>query len=99
MNKVLVIAGTVDAKQIIDRLLKMDLEVSATVTTRLGNELLNYSEDIKIYEGRITKQRIANLVEELNPVCVIDASNPFAIEISQNVINACTINNVPYLRF
>lgn len=99
MYKVLVIAGTTDAKHIIDKLMENNFEVAATVTTRLGSELLNSSGDIDIYEGRITQRRMASLLEKLNPICLVDASNPFAMDISRNAMNVCSKFNTPYIRF
>lgn len=99
MSKVLVIAGTADAKQIIDKLLEMKIRVVAAVTTRLGSDLLKSIGDIDIREGQISQQRIVGLLDEISPICLVDASNPFAMEVSRNAMNACKKGNIPYIRF
>lgn len=99
MAKVLVIAGTADAKAIIEELIKLNMDVTATVTTRLGSDLLKAVDKVDIREGKQGVQQIASLLEEIKPVCLIDASNPFAREIGQNARKACIRGNTPYIRF
>ncbi|MCR4435144.1 MAG: precorrin-6A reductase [Clostridiales bacterium] len=99
MPKVLVVAGTADARQVIEELLKMNIEVVATVTTRLGGDLLKPLGNVDVREGRITLRWLAGLLSETKPLCLVDASHPFAREASQNAVDACKRRNVPYIRF
>lgn len=97
--RVLVIAGTIDARQIIEALLKLDVNITATTATVLGKSLLNRYEGVDIREGRLEKGEMAVLMDEINPNCLIDASHPFAREVSCNAIEACKTASVPYLRY
>lgn len=99
MSNVLVIAGTMDAKQIIDKLYKMGEKVTVMVTTKLGSELIDHDDSIDIYQGKINKVSIIDIIDKVQPKCVIDASNPFAVDISRNVISACKPTEIPYIRF
>ena len=67
MNKVLVIAGTSDGKQIIENLLMSNLQVTATVTSKLGSDLLRNSTNLTLLEGNNTQQRINQLISEISP--------------------------------
>lgn len=96
--KTLVIAGTVDARQIIEELLKLDTSVIATVTTRLGGNFLKQYEEVDVREGGLTLQGMIRLMDETKPGCLIDASHPFARDASCNAIEACKRMCVPYLR-
>ena len=99
MTNVLVIAGTMDAKQIIDKLYKMGEKVTVMVTTKLGSELIDHDDSIDIYQGKINKSSIIDIIDKVQPKCVIDASNPFAVDMSRNVISACKPIEIPYIRF
>lgn len=99
MSNVLVIAGTMDAKQIIDKLYKIGEKVTVMVTTKLGSELVDHKDSIDIYQGKINKVSIIDIIDKVQPKCVIDASNPFAVDISRNVISACKLKEIPYIGF
>ncbi|KNZ41117.1 precorrin-6A reductase [Acetobacterium bakii] len=99
MAKVLVIAGTTDAKEVIEKLLKMNYETAVTVTTRMGCGMLDEFKDLDIYQGKMNKEHITNLLQKIKPRCLIDASNPFSGEITRNAMNVCKIQEIPYIRF
>lgn len=99
MADVMVIAGTSDARQIIDRLLIKDISVAATVTTDYGSQLLISHPKLQVHQGRLSGEEIAGLLIQLKAKCLVDASHPFAREVSINAIQACGVAKVPYLRF
>jgi len=96
---VLVIAGTVDARNIISELIKTGVAVTATVTTSYGSELLEAYEGIDVHKGKLDSDGMLKLINERKICCTIDASHPFAREASVNAIEACTEAGIPYLRF
>ncbi len=99
MSKVLVIAGTTDAKTVIARLLENKHDTAVTVTTRLGAGMLDEFKNLEIYQGKLNKDHITHLIRTLKPACLIDAANPFASEISRNAINVCRFEALPYIRY
>ncbi|AKA67685.1 precorrin-6A reductase [Clostridium scatologenes] len=99
MSDVLVIAGTMDAKQIINKLYEIGEKVTVMVTTKLGSELIDHDNSIDIYQGKINKLSIVDMIDKVQPKCIIDASNPFSVDISRNVISACKPIELPYIRF
>lgn len=99
MADVIVIAGTADARQIVAELLKLDLKVAATVTTRFGSELLYDSPNLEIFEGKLSSEGMAAMICETKAKCLVDASHPYAKEASLNAIEACKITGLPYIRY
>lgn len=99
MSKVLVIAGTTDAKTVIERLLENKHDTAVTVTTRLGAGMLDEFKNLEIYQGKLNKDHITHLIRTLKPTCLIDASNPFSSEITRNAINVCKFEDLPYIRY
>lgn len=99
MSDILVIAGTMDAKQIINKLYEIGEKVTVMVTTKLGSELIDHDNSIDIYQGKINKLSIVDMIDKVQPKCIIDASNPFSVDISRNVISACKPTELPYIRF
>lgn len=99
MSKVLVIAGTTDAKTVIERLLEKKHDAAVTVTTRLGAGMLDEFNNLEIYQGKLNKEHITQLIRGLKPDCLIDAANPFSTEITRNAINVCKLEALPYIRY
>lgn len=99
MFKVLVIAGTVDARKIIEALIRSGVDITATVTTRLGGSLLKHYEGVDVREGKLTLQGMIQLIDQIKAGCVVDASHPFARDASANAIEASKRMSIPYLRY
>jgi precorrin-6x reductase len=97
--RVMVIAGTADGREIIGRLLQDGWDVIATVTTHYGQELLQTCPGVKIYQGKLDAGEILNLIYSQAISCLVDASHPFAREVSINAMKACSEASVCYLRF
>lgn len=99
MFRVLVIAGTVDARHIIEELIKCGAYVTATVTTPLGKSLLDRYDGVDAREGRLTLKGMTELMGEIGARCLVDASHPFARDASVNAMEACKRLSIPYLRY
>ena len=96
---VIIIAGTADARNIIEGLSAINLKIVATVTTDFGAELLEQYEGITVHKGRMDQDGMMRLFASSGAKCVVDASHPFAIEASINAMKACEQIKMPYIRF
>lgn len=97
---ILIIAGTRDARLIIEELQGLyHLSIHATVATAFGKELLQSYPNITIHSGRRDQQGLAELIQQVEAVALVDASHPFAKEVSQNAMNACKYTGIPYMRY
>ena len=99
MSKVLVIAGTTDAKVVIKKLRDLNYDTAVTVTTRMGSAMLDEFSNLELYQGKLNKDQITSLLRKIKPCCLIDASNPFSAEITRNAVNVCRLEAIPYLRY
>ena len=99
MADVIVVAGTSDAREIVKELARLNIEVAATVTTGFGGELIEQNPFVEIFEGKLTAEGMAELINKTAARCLIDASHPYAKEASANAIEACQRASRPYLRY
>lgn len=98
----IVIAGTTEGRQVIEALNRKRLKLAVTVATALGRQVLDGVEGIEateVFVGRRDEQGFCQLFERLAPVFVVDASHPFAVEVSRTVRAACAAKNVRYIRY
>lgn len=99
MADVIVIAGTVDARQIIEELNKIHIKTAATVATMFGSKLIKGDPDVTVYEGRMTSKDMIELIGSERAKCLVDASHPFAKDASLNAMEACHQTGIKYIRF
>ncbi|MGD9474746.1 MAG: precorrin-6A reductase [Eubacteriaceae bacterium] len=99
MAKVLVIAGTADAMQVINRVMEKGHQVFVSITNRMSLTSLDRPEKLQVYQGKINKQNFTDLIKAVKPNYIIDASNPYSGEITKNVMAVSEEQKLPYIRF
>ena len=96
---IFIAAGTQDGRELAGFILEHGYEVTASVVSEYGEELLNRYKGIKVNNKAMDE---AGFVEyfTLNKVeCFVDASHPYAGNISTNAMRACEKCGVPYIRY
>jgi len=93
----LVLAGTSEARNIVRVLQGTGRNVLATVTTEYGKQLL--VEEGLAVEGKLSAVSLAQLLREQSVQLVVDATHPFARQVSQLAVEVCGQMGVKYVRF
>ncbi|SHE36854.1 precorrin-6A/cobalt-precorrin-6A reductase [Thermoanaerobacter uzonensis DSM 18761] len=93
---ILVLAGTKDGREIAERLKFKGFEVIASTVTDYGASL--FSEGIKVHKGAMDELSLVNFIYKNNIDIVVDATHPFAKDVSINAINACNKTGIKYIR-
>jgi precorrin-6A/cobalt-precorrin-6A reductase len=93
-----VVGGTSNATEICERLVMAGLSVVVSVTTDFGRQLSEFS-GIEVVQGKLSHEEMEHLIQTRAVSLVVDASHPFATEVSANAMLAAKIIGVPYLRF
>ena len=69
------------------------------VATDYGEEVLEPSEYAHVLQGRLDTQQMADLIQSEQCLVVVDATHPYAVEVSKNIRKACEMTEMKYLRF
>ena len=96
---ILVFAGTKDGREIINLLLNNGHKVIASTATEYGNNLLNNHPNLKKIHGKLDFKEICTLIKAEKVTSIIDATHPYAVEISQNIIRVSTNLNIKAIRY
>ena len=88
MSKILIFGGTTEGRELATVCDKLKLDTILCVATEYGREVLPQFHYVKVSEKRLNTDEITNLIEENRITCVIDATHPYAYEISKNVLAA-----------
>lgn len=92
--RIAVIAGTSDATELIQAISEKH-EITAFVATDYGREILKHCH-CGIIIGRLQEQEFLEILTDFH--CVIDASHPFAEEVTKIVKSVCEKLTILYFR-
>ena len=95
---ILVLGGTSDSIEICNLLNEYKLPYVVSVTTTYGEELARKCTD-KVLLRKLTIEDMVNFIEDNKVEKIIDATHPYAVEVSSNAIKASEISNIKYIRF
>lgn len=86
--KVLIFGGTTEGRELALCLAKNKIPCEVCVATSYGSQLLSDSDFLHVRQGRLTTPQMLSLLSEGNFSAVIDATHPYALEVSQNISEA-----------
>ena len=95
---ILVLGGTSDSIEICNLLNKHNLSYFVSVTTAYGKEIASKCTD-KVLLKKLTIEDMIEFIKENKIDKVIDATHPYAVEVSTNAMKACELSSTRYIRF
>lgn len=95
---VVIFGGTVEGRLLAEAFQNADLELHLCVATEYGASLLPDSENIHVHIGRMDKEEIEAFLSECGAECCMDATHPYAAQVTKNIAKACAEINLPYVR-
>jgi precorrin-6A/cobalt-precorrin-6A reductase len=98
-GRIWLIGGTSESVQLAAAIASANLPCTITVTTEAARTLYPDSPMLRVWVGRLFAAQIGQFLQAHQIVAVLDASHPYAVEISRLAIAACTQFNLPYLRY
>lgn len=98
MYKVIVFAGTTEGYEISRFLCENQIPVLACVATEYGTRSLKENPFLHIQAGRLDEAKMKELFEKESPELVLDATHPYAAEVTQNIRRACEEAEISYIR-
>ncbi len=97
-SRVLIFAGTTEGRKLTQYLLGKGIRLYVCVATEYGESLLPEGEDLTISHERMDAGQMEKLMREYQPDYVIDATHPYASEVTKNIKEACENSGRGYLR-
>ena len=98
MYKVIVFAGTTEGYEISRFLGENQIPVLACVATEYGSRSLKESSSLHVQAGRLDENEMKELFFREKPELVLDATHPYAAEVTRNIRKACEEAEVSYTR-
>ena len=98
MIKALLFAGTTEGRKIAEGCRGKDIELTVSVATEYGETLIDPAENVHVVSGRKDGDGIAALIRDTGAELVIDATHPYAAEVTKTLKTVCAQEGVDYLR-
>jgi precorrin-6A/cobalt-precorrin-6A reductase len=95
---ILLAGGTKDSRIIAERLLRDKHKIIVTTATEYGGQLISHL-DLEVKVAKLDLEGLEKLANEMNISRIVDATHPYAIEISNNLLELSTMLGVPYYRY
>jgi len=93
------IGGTTESVTLARAIASLGLSCTVTVTTKDAKALYPRSRKLEVLVGRLDAQQLWQFFQRQQIVAIVDASHPYAVEISQIAMRAADEQQIPYLRF
>jgi len=88
MGRVLLFGGTTEGKQIACFLEKEQIASYVSVATEYGKEVLPDMRYCQVVEGRMHQEQMKKFIRENQIELILDATHPYAVEVSENICQA-----------
>ena len=100
MKKVLIYAGTTEGRELAQELARERIYCDISVATEYGRQIMDekISPYICILQGRMTAEQMRLKCENERYLAVVDATHPFATEVSVNILESLKGLDIPYFR-
>lgn len=98
MYKVLIFAGTTEGIILCNLLAKNRISTYVCVATEYGSHSFEKSEYLSVHANRLTTTEMEELFQKIHPEIVLDATHPYAAEVTKNIQNACEKTGFWYQR-
>lgn len=97
-DKVLIFGGTTEGRVLSDFLRKENVPHIVSVATEYGRDIELGSGETKVLTGRLSKEKIKELLSGGEFGIVVDATHPFAVKASDEIRTAAKESHATYLR-
>lgn len=95
---ILILGGTSDSIEICNLLNQKKSDYAVSVTTSYGEKLAKKCTD-KVILKKLTLEDMVDYINKNGVTKIIDATHPYAVEVSINAIKASEIADISYIRF
>ena len=96
--EVLLFGGTLEGRVLAERLAARGIRVTCSVATEYGQSLIHPVEGLTVRTGRLNQVEMEELMKSGSYACVVDATHPYAAEVSTNLRGAAEHCALSYYR-
>lgn len=92
MQEVLIFSGTSEGRKLAEQLLENQIAATVCVATDYGREVMEQEIEnplLEVQRGRLDLPQMEKLIGSKSWTAVVDATHPFAQQVTKNIAQAC----------
>lgn len=93
-----IFGGTVEGRLLAERFAGSRICIHVSVATKYGASLLPKADNLSVHQGRMDEREMEEFLEETGCNVCVDATHPYAVEVTKNIRAACEQIGVEYIR-
>ena len=97
-GEILLFAGTTEGRLLAEFIVAQGIGCQVCVATEYGGTLLKPAPGLKVRVGRLDQGGMERLLREEPIGMVVDATHPYAVEVTKQIQAACHAADLPYVR-
>ncbi len=98
MADIVIFGGTSEGRKLAESFCEMNVQVHICVVTEYGADLLPKHSHLHVHTGRMDVSRMEEFLMALSADYCLDATHPYAVEVTENICQACHRRGIPYIR-
>lgn len=98
MKEIVIFAGTTEGRVLAERLSECGIPCLVSVATEYGEALMCEKENLRIHSGRMDQAQMEEFFGAGEFRAVVDATHPYAVEVSQNIRQSAAHAGLSYIR-
>lgn len=98
MCNICIFAGTTEGRKLAEFLCNGKVKVTACVATEYGETLIKPSKNLTVLAEKLSEGEMEKLFLESKYALVIDATHPYATEVTKNISSSCKKTDTEYIR-
>lgn len=98
MQRILIFAGTTEGRKLAETLDQAGFSCEVCVATEYGREVMPEGGNLHVREGRIGEEGMEALMRQEHFLAVVDATHPYAVEVTEHIRHSAARTGIPYLR-
>lgn len=95
---VMIFGGTAEGRALCEAVCAGGRSVVCCVATEYGAALLEERPGLRVIMGRQTPDAMRSLMKEIRPEVVVDATHPYSLYVTENILKALEPEGIPYIR-
>lgn len=97
-EKIVVFAGTSEGRRLVECCARCHRPVVACVATEYGEKLIPLQSGVQVHMGRMDEKEMELFLRRQRPEIVVDATHPYAREVSKTLREVCGLLGLAYMR-
>ncbi len=97
-KQILIFGGTTEGRRLAETMCAAGFFCTVSVATQYGEQVMKEMPSLTLHRGRLDAGQMEEFIKEGGFFAVVDATHPFAVEVSENIRKSLSGMSLPYIR-